>query len=868
MLTVDNFSYLSQLHKEYLDNPANLSIEWQEFFRQIDMEQNLGEVPTPLQDLDSCLRGNEIKGRVRNSKWKECTHYLSDKLNNLDPLELSNSNYRNFKNYRQIEFLHIQNQAQKNWIQARIDNQAEVIFDPIFKDLTKAELFEQFLNTKFPGAKRFSLEGAESLIPALECLLEKLSQYKVKEVIFGMAHRGRLSVLTNVLKQPMYQLLSQFLSSETFPYILGDVKYHLGYSSERDYESRKLHLTLADNPSHLESVNPVVLGKVRARQDILGDKDRKQVIGVLIHGDAAFTGQGITAESLQLSKLQGYKTGGTIHIIINNQIGFTTNPIDSRSCTFSTDIIKAIQAPIFHVNGDHPEEVVWITKLACDFHHEFATDVVIDLVCYRRLGHNEGDEPSFTQPLMYKKIESHPTTRTLYLQRLQSKSLGGEAIINLIEQEVIDHINTEFAKAQKYIPTSKILSELPLNPVEGVNIEKLQQLGGSLCKIPNTFTPHPKIHKWLTQRLEKIKAKEIDWGLAESLAFASLLSKNIPIRLSGQDSSRGTFSHRHAVLIDNKTGNPYTPLNHLGITQSTFEIIDSPLAEASVLGFEYGYSTINPNTLVLWEAQFGDFANGAQIIIDEFISCAQAKWGKSSNLVMLLPHGIEGQGPDHSSARLERYLQLSAQDNWQILNCSTPANYFHALRRQILSNMRKPLIIMTPKSLLRHKMVVSNLNEMDKSTCFQKVIKNNKIKDAKRLILCSGKIYYELLQMQQLHKINDVAIIRIEQLYPFPSQELADLLRDYIDSEIVWCQEEPVNMGAWFFVEKEIEKILINLKTKISRPNYIGRIASASPTTGALSHHEKTQKQIIKHALITSEYLNHEEVIYVKNYHN
>jgi 2-oxoglutarate dehydrogenase E1 component len=774
-----------------------------------------------------------------------------------------------------IEFMHIQDPDQKTWLQERMEdpeqryNFTRQEKSDILQSLIQAETFENFLHVKFPGAKRFGLEGAESTIAAMHQILTRAGQLGIHEVMLGMAHRGRINVLANVMDKPCHEIFSAFQGkvSKTQLQNSGDVKYHLGWSTDRIYGGQKMHLSLTANPSHLEAVNPVVLGKVRANQALYKDEARDQVMGLLLHGDAAMVGQGLVAEALILSELPGYRTGGIIHIIINNQIGFTTSPKHSRSSPYCSDVAKIIQAPILHVNGDDPEAVAYVSRLAVAFRHRFQKDVVIDIFCYRRNGHNEIDEPSFTQPLMYKAIAQQVPVLKIYTEKLVAEEslsrtecqqllkdyevlLQAEfEIIDLDKSEKSDGLGGAWAGFEKFDSHHNQIVET------AVEIELLQTIGKALTHTPQGFAIHPRLERLLQEKNQKLESREnIDWSTAEALAFGSLLCEGYAVRLSGQDSGRGTFSQRHGVFVDQNTEAPYVALNHIQEGQAEIEVIDSPLSEASVMGFEYGYSLADPNTLVLWEGQFGDFANGAQVIIDQFLCSGEEKWLRMSGLVLLMPHGYEGQGPEHSSARLERYLQLCGEGNWQVVNCSTPANYFHVLRRQMHRNFRKPLVIMTPKSLLRHRLAVSSFQEMGPGSSFQPVIPESEdsirtSKTIKRVILCSGKVYYDLLVERQKQGINNIAILRLEQFYPFPKDHLAIELAAYPNAEIIWCQEEPKNMGAWSFVDRRIEKVLVNIEHSLPRPFYIGRKAAASTATGYLHRHEAEQKQLIDQAL-------------------
>jgi 2-oxoglutarate dehydrogenase E1 component len=691
----------------------------------------------------------------------------------------------------------------------------------------------------------------------------------MKEVVIAMAHRGRLNLLYNILNKPFRAIISEFLGNQSNPEEAGgsgDVKYHMGASADREFDGKNVHLSLQANPSHLEVVAPVVIGRVRAKQNQHNDtSDRLSVLGIVLHGDAAFAGQGIVAETFDFSGLRGYRTGGTIHIVVNNQIGFTTSPNYSRSSPYCTDVAKMVMAPIMHINGDDPEAVVHASRIAIEFRQKFACDVVLDVISYRRYGHNEGDEPAFTQPVMYKTIGSHDSISKIYASKLVNEGI-------LSQQEAKDEVNNhntflekEFQAGTNYKPNKADWLEgqwSSLRAAHGddrrgetsVSTDNLKLIGKAITTIPEKFELNKKLLRIVEGRKKAIETGEgIDWSTAEHLAFGSLLLEGYPVRLSGQDSCRGTFSQRHSVFIDQVTEERYTPLNNINEKQETFEVIDSPLSEASVLGFEYGYSLTEPTALVMWEAQFGDFANGAQVIVDQFISSGEAKWLRMSGLVMLLPHGYEGQGPEHSSARLERYLQLCGEDNMQVLNCSTPANYFHALRRQLKRDFRKPLIIMTPKSLLRHKMCTSKLSEMSENTAFRRVIRdpNSKIKDKEieRVVICSGKVFYDLLDERDKRKLYNIKLLRLEQIYPFPTNTLKKILSDTPNAEIVWCQEEPKNMGAWFFVDRRIEQVLTKYKSKFNRPLYVGRSEAASPATGSFSRHTKEQLDLVNQAL-------------------
>jgi len=773
-----------------------------------------------------------------------------------------------------VEFMHIQEPDEKAWIQERIENiRNQTDFTDrgkitILERLTEAEEFELFLDKRYTGTKRFGLDGGESTVPAIEQILKRGAQLGIQEIVLGMAHRGRLNVLANIMHKPYRAIFAEFQGLSSNPEDVqgsGDVKYHLGTSADREFDGKLVHLSLTANPSHLEAVNTVVQGKVRAKQQQYGDTERDKVMGVLLHGDAAFAGQGMVAETFDLSQLKGYRTGGTIHFVINNQIGFTTNPSYSRSSPYCSDVAKMVQAPIFHVNGDDPEACVHVARIATEFRQRFKKDVVIDLFCYRRHGHNEADEPAFTQPRMYNRIDKHPRVREIYAKRLEETGVidpgQSETILATLRQTLED----DFKSAESYKPNKadwlegqwagmSIASGDERRGETAVGIDLLREVGHAISQVPKNVAVHPKIVRQLNAKRKMIESGEgIDWATAEALAYGTLLCESTPVRLSGQDSGRGTFSQRHAVLVDQKTEERYVPLNNIRFGQAPFEVLDSPLSEVGVLGFEYGYSLSEPNALVLWEAQFGDFANGAQVIIDQFIASGESKWLRMSGLVLLLPHGYEGQGPEHSSARLERYLQLSAEDNWQVVNCTTPAQYFHVLRRQIRRNFRKPLIVMTPKSLLRHKRCISKLENFAEGSSFHRVMYDEvslcKDAEVKRVVLCSGKVYYDLLEVREKRGVKDVAFLRMEQLYPFPRKALTEQLARYPEAEIVWCQEEPKNMGAWNFVDSRIEQVLLELGSQCRRPIYVGREEAAAPATGLLRRHVEQQNRLIDMAL-------------------
>ena len=779
------------------------------------------------------------------------------------------------------EFMHMGDPEEKAWIRDRIEGpEKNIAFTKngkkaILNKVIQAEGFEKYLHVKFVGTKRFGLDGGESLIPALEQIIKRGGNLGAKEIKIGMSHRGRLNVLANVMGKPFKAIFSEFFgksvsASKDFE---GDVKYHLGASSNREFDGNSVHISLTDNPSHLEAVNPVVLGQVRAKQFFHKDKERKKVIPVLLHGDAAFAGQGIVAECFAMSGLPGHNIGGTIHIIINNQIGFTTAPRFARSSPYPSDVAKTAQAPIFHVNGDDPEAVVHCAKIATEYRQKFNRDVVIDMVCYRRFGHNEGDEPSFTQPIMYKKIKSHPTTLSIYGKKLSQEGLTSDNELQKEKSNFKNFLEKEFESSKNYKSELKWFEGAwsrfkpglgkDKRGVSGVDKKKLLQIGKNISSVPKNFNIHKTLKKIFDLRSKTIlEGKAIDWSTAESLAFGTLLVEGFSVRLSGQDSGRGTFSQRHAILRNQDNHERYVPLNNISENQKNIEVIDSLLSELAVLGFEFGYSLSEPETLVLWEAQFGDFANGAQIIIDQFISSGESKWGRASGLVMLLPHGYEGQGPEHSSARLERFLQLCAGENIQVVNCTTPSNYFHVLRRQMHREFRKPLIIMTPKSLLRHKKCISDISEFSKKSTFHRVLEddaysrvNNLLELKKRddkikkVVMCSGKIYYDLIEAREKYKNNAVTFIRIEQLYPFPAKTLANILKRYSKANFVWCQEEPKNMGAWNTVRNYIDRTLEMVNFGDKSVKYVGRKASSTTATGNLNKHLAQQKEILEKIL-------------------
>lgn len=772
------------------------------------------------------------------------------------------------------EFSHIDDFEEKDWLKERIENfDKEKAFSveerkEMLSSLVQVETFEQFLQMRFPGAKRFSIEGADNLIVATRKIVRNLVKNGVEEVVLGMPHRGRLSVLTKILNKPYKAMLSEFQGNLAHPETLdisGDVKYHLGASSDIKFsDGSKVHMSLVANPSHLESVNPVVVGKVRAKQDYLGDTERKKVAGILFHGDASFAGQGVVMESLMLSETEGYAAGGTLHLVVNNQVGFTAMGKEIHKGRYTTEVAKIVKAPIFHVNGNCAEDVAKVAVIASEYRNKYKKDVVIDLVCYRLHGHNEIDEPRFTQPIMYKKIAEQETPAKIYNDKLLAEGVIDSSYYSSKKAEYRKYLDKALKDSEKYKPEKEEWFEglwkeftnysesKAKEKKTGVEVKTIQEIGKKYTAIPSGFNAHKTIVKGYQKRDKDISSGEnIDWATAEGLAFATLLSEGTKVRLSGQDCKRGTFSQRHSAIRDQESGEEYISLNNISKDQANFEVINSFLSEFGVMGFEYGYSITDPNALVIWEAQFGDFANGAQVIVDQFISSAEVKWMRASGLVLLLPHGYEGQGPEHSSARVERYLQLCAENNMQVVNCSTPANYFHVLRRQIHRNYRKPLVVITPKSLLRNPAAVSSIEEFDEGTHFLPVLKDgrNMHESAKRLILCSGKVYYDLMTVLSKEKKSNIAVIRVEQYYPFPEKELLSEIKKYKKAqEIVWLQEEPRNMGAWYFIRPKIQEIMKDLKIK-EELKYVGRGYSASTAAGYSSIHERNQREIIKKAL-------------------
>ena len=894
-----NAEYIDEQYRRWKAEPGSVSRDWQIFFKGFEIAYDQAPVIAGALNQDQVLKQSRVM--ALKHRYRELGHLLAC----MDPLEACPTDHpllsletfglsledleqeffthqmdgekkallkdilRNLKEtYSRsvgVEYMHLQDPDERHWLQERmepIQNRTPLEASEkwhVLKQLTQSTLFEEFLNRKYVGVTRFSLEGGDAVIPLLGALTVRAADQGTREIILGMAHRGRLNVQAHILQKSYYDIFSEFESCYDPENLIGagDVKYHNGFLA--DIETAKGHplrLYLVNNPSHLEAVNPVVEGFAKARQDILGDADGRQVLPVLIHGDAAFAGQGLVMETLNMSQLDGYRTGGTVHLIINNQIGYTTLPKDARSTRYSTDVAKMIMAPIFHVHGEDPEAVVHVSRLAADYRMTFKKDVVIDLVCYRRYGHNEGDEPYFTQPLMYERIRERPSLNRIYADRLMEEGLVEKSQLDEFEKTISDRLASDFEEVhgsacpfpqdrfyENWDGLSGRYSQTPVKT--GVPKNELIGLARKLGHYPPKFNLFPKLKRQLVKRLESVESGEgIDWATAEALAFASLLVEGYPVRLSGQDSARGTFSQRHSVLVDTKTGEHYTPLNHLDESQAPYKVYNSPLAEASVLGFDYGYSLARPENLTLWEAQFGDFVNNAQAVIDLFIASGEAKWQRLSGLVLLLPHGLEGLGPEHSSARLERFLQLCATDNMQVCNPSTPAQYFHLLRRQIKRTFRKPLVTMTPKSLLRHPLAVSDLKALSTGAFAEVLDDAAAYKKATRVLLCSGKIHYGLLQRRMDLKRKNTAVLRLEQLYPVPAKQLKTIVSRYKQAkEWRWVQEEPENMGAWQFIRPHLEKIIGH------QVAYIGRPGAASPATGFPAIYRQQQEAILEQAL-------------------
>ena len=912
-----NADYIDEVFERYVQNPESVDESWRYFFEGIELGTENGE---PLTNghatATSTATGLDLSSEAKVASLIHAYRESGLVLANLNPLvpppsshprlELSNFELSaadlsrtftagkligigpaklseiiahlkaTYSDTIGVEFTHIHNREEREWLQSqmeatknhpKLDTETQKM---IYRRLSESETFERFLHTRYVAMKRFSIEGGESVIPTLDCMIEVGANLGAQEFVLGMAHRGRLNVLANTFGKKAEYIFTEFEGQYKVDTSAGggDVKYHKGYSADiKTRQGKEVHLSLASNPSHLEFVNAVIEGTARAKQTKLKDKDRTKVIPIVIHGDAAFAGQGVCYEVLNLSQLEGYSTGGTLHIVINNQVGFTTSPVDSRSTTYSTDLAKMLEVPIFHVNGDDPEAVWHVSKLATEYRQKFRRDVFIDLICYRKHGHNEGDEPSFTQPLLYKLIKAHPSTREIYGQKLAQQGVIPEADVQGTVDQIIAKLTEAQTKTRAEVPqpfTSvferdwkglRKASEADIfAPVNTAVDEKtIREIADKTNHIPAGFHLHPKLNRFFDARLKAVQdGKGIDWGNGEALAYSTLVNEGHPVRLSGQDVERGTFTHRHSVLNDFETGEKYTPFNHISETQAHFDVHNSHLSETGVLGFEHGYALASPNTLTIWEAQFGDFGNGAQVIIDQFIASSESKWQRMSGLVLLLPHGYEGQGPEHSSARLERFLALAAQNNMFICNFTTPAQIFHALRRQVKWEFRKPLIVMSPKSMLRHPHAVSTLDDFTKAG-FNEVIDDMTAgSNIKRVLICSGKIYYDLLAARTEKKINDVALVRLEQIYPFPAWKLAEVLKKYSSAkEIFWVQEEPRNMGAWSFIFNTWSGGLDLFQEKAGNRaiKYVGREASAAPAVGSAKLHEEEQKAILLKAL-------------------
>ncbi|EKE82976.1 2-oxoglutarate dehydrogenase E1 component [Idiomarina xiamenensis] len=914
-----NSAYIEALFEAYLDDPTSVSDEWRAFFKSLpDVDGATDIKHSQIREQFREMAKNKLKQsssssapapdqkQVRVLQLINAYRFRGHQHAKLDPLglwqqeqvpdlslahhDLSKDDYDTEFNVGSLavgqetmklgdihqalekiycgsvgaEYMHIVSTEEKRWIQQRLES---VLGTPSFskderqlilKALTAADGLEKYLGSKFPGAKRFSLEGGDSLIPLLKALINRAGEQGSKEVVIGMAHRGRLNVLVNVLGKKPQDLFDEFAGKHAEGKGSGDVKYHMGFSSDFETPGGNIHLALAFNPSHLEIVNPVVMGSVRARMDRLQDPEGAKVLPITIHGDAAIAGQGVVQETFNMSQTRAFQVGGSVRIVINNQVGFTTSKReDSRSTQYCTDIAKMVQAPIFHVNADDPEAVVFVTQLALDYRNTFKRDVVIDLVCYRRHGHNEADEPSATQPLMYQQIKQHPVPRELYAQRLvEHKAVDADQAQRFIDdyrdaldrgEVVVDEYRPMKAHSSDWSPY--IGNDWDVDYDSAISRDELQALGEKICDYPDSFQLQSRVAKVYSERLKMANGdKQADWGFAETLAYATLVDKGVHIRLTGQDSGRGTFFHRHAVLHNQDDASVYMPLNNLRDGQGQIEIYDSVLSEEAVVAFEYGYATAEPHALVMWEAQFGDFVNGAQVVIDQFLSSGEQKWGRLCGLTLLLPHGYEGQGPEHSSARLERFLQLSADHNWSVCVPTTPAQVFHMIRRQHLRPVRRPLIVMTPKSLLRHPLAVSGMDELADGV-FQNAIgeiDDIDAKKVKRVVLCSGKVYYDLLAQRREREQNDVAIIRIEQLYPFPAEEVAEIMKDYQHvKDFVWCQEEPQNQGVWYNSQHHFMAAI----PEGAKLTYAGRAASAAPAVGYLSEHNKQQQQLVDDAL-------------------
>ncbi|BBG61557.1 2-oxoglutarate dehydrogenase E1 component [Providencia rustigianii] len=914
-----NQSYIEQLYEDYLTDPNSVDAEWREIFQQLPGVGTSGEqlhsqardyfrrlakdstryhtsVSDPTIDAKQVkvlqlinafrFRGHQNANLDPLGLWKReavpdldpTFHNLTkedfDETFNVGSFAIGKETMKLSELYDHLkriycgsigaEYMHITNTEEKRWIQQRLEsvNVAEQFTKEekrrFLAELTAAEGLERYLGAKFPGAKRFSLEGGDALIPMLKDLIHHAGKQDTREVVLGMAHRGRLNVLINILGKKPAELFDEFAGKHKDHSSAGDVKYHQGFSSDFETAGSRVHLALAFNPSHLEIVSPVVIGSVRARRDRLDEGRSNMVLPITIHGDSAVTGQGVVQETLNMSQARGYEVGGTMRIVINNQVGFTTsNPKDTRSTEYCTDIVKMVQAPIFHVNADDPEAVAFVTRLALDFRNTFKRDVMVDLVCYRRHGHNEADEPSATQPIMYQKIKQHPTPRKIYADRLIEEGIVSAnevtEMVNLYRDAldrgdcVVDEYREMGLNAYTWEPY--LNHEWHEEYKSSYDIKRLTELATKLSTIPEGIVAQSRVEKIYADRAEMAKGnKLLDWGAAETLAYGTLVDEGVPIRLSGEDAGRGTFFHRHAVVHNQTNGSVYVPLQNVHSGQGVFNVWDSVLTENAVLAFEYGYATTEPRALTIWEAQFGDFANCAQVVIDQFISSGEQKWGRMCGLVMLLPHGYEGQGPEHSSARLERYLQLCADQNMQVCVPSTPAQVYHMLRRQALRDMRRPLIVMSPKSLLRHPLAVSSMDELANGK-FQPVISEiDEInpKNVKRVVLCSGKVYYDLLEQRRKNEQTDVAIVRIEQLYPFPHDDIQKVLAQYAHvKDFVWCQEEPLNQGAWYCSQHNFHEAI----PAGASLRYAGRAASSSPAVGYNSVHQEQQAALVNDAL-------------------
>jgi len=930
-----NALFIEELYNEYLKNPDSVDESWRKYFSELEESnedfKNLFSGPSWKQKRNKIIgyqdkvKKDVKSGKVSSSKQLTDLSVKVVKLIDafrvyghiavkLDPLNLNNADFPKELDYKSygikeedleqtiyvdgifgqneiqfkelyqrllntysgrfaVEFSHIEDSQEREWLRIKIENDIGVINfsnDKKFKildSIAKVEMFQEFLHTKFPGAKRFSIEGGEGTITALEEVIQVSAGNNIEEIVFGMAHRGRLSILTKVINKPYHAVFSEFKGGIFIPEDLnlpGDVKYHLAFSSDIEIDGKNIHLTLTPNPSHLEVVNSVVLGRVRAKQDLIADKDRSKVMGILLHGDAALCGQGSVMESLALAGTNAYDTGGTIHIVTNNQIGFTTNASDGRSSRYCTDIAKMVGAPIFHVNGDDPEAIAYVSNIAAEYRLKFKKDVFIDIVCYRKYGHNEGDEPMFTQPKMYDKIHAHNKPSEVYIAKLRNEGNFDEKLFKKNTSEFKGFLDQEFELSNDYKPEKAdwlkgqwqnfngFLTEDNKNVITSVKHEDLKNFSDALTKTPSSFKLNKKIQRVLDNRKQMLETGDsIDWGMGETLAYASLLKDGYNIRFTGEDVERGTFAHRHAVLIDQENEQKYIPLNNLGNDQSgNFEIHNSILSELAVMGFEYGYSYSSPNKLVIWEAQYGDFANGAQMVMDQFIVSGKDKWLRMSGLVLLLPHGYVGQGPEHSSARLERFLQLSANNNITVANCTTPASIFHLLRRQMLRKYRNPLIIMSPKSLLRHKLAVSKLVDFAEDTHFEALIEDNleDIDKVEKLIFCSGNVYYDLYEEREKQNKNKIALIRLEELYPYPKKEVMEQLGKYKNpKQIIWCQEEHKNMGAWQYIKPKFEEVLKEVGSKL-KVEYVGRDESASPAAGYTKLHLEELSKFLKKA--------------------